>query len=195
MVIALLCASLLPTVHCFHFRAFANTNNLAVVWRRTQTVTFFGHHGPDTDDNKLKDFKSFDNDATHLSLSAPRECLLVAASLLIASHPSLASAAASPDVSLVYIVRPALDVFVDFMSFLFIIRTILSWYPKTDITKFPYSVAVWPTEPLLVPVRELVPTQFGVDISAIVWIMLLGLVRELITGQQGILSLMERSAV
>jgi YggT family protein len=104
--------------------------------------------------------------------------------------PSVASAAGDSPMSTI---RPVLDFFVDVMSFLFLARTILSWYPKTDLKKMPYSIAVWPTEPLLEPVRNLVPTQFGVDISAIVWIMLLGLVRELLTGQQGLLSLMERN--
>jgi YggT family protein len=85
-----------------------------------------------------------------------------------------------------------LDNFVNIMSLLFICRTVLSWYPKTDLTKFPYSVAVWPTEPLLVPVRELIPPAFGVDISAIVWVGVLSFMREVLTGTQGILALVEK---
>ena len=56
---------------------------------------------------------------------------------------------------------------------------------------FPFKAIIWPTEPLLVPVRSLVPPAFGVDISAIVWIMLLSFLREILTGPQGILTLIE----
>jgi YggT family protein len=107
--------------------------------------------------------------------------------------PSIALADANPDVVAITIVRPTLDVFVNVLSFLFLCRTIISWYPKTDLTKLPYSAVVWPTEPLLVPVRGLIPPAFGVDISAIVWIMLLQFVREITIGQQGILTLLENS--
>lgn len=116
--------------------------------------------------------------------------LLMAVALI---SPSIALADTNPDVVAITIVRPTLDVFVNVLSFLFLCRTIISWYPKTDLTKLPYSAAVWPTEPLLVPVRGLIPPAFGVDISAIVWIMLLQFVREITIGQQGILTLLENS--
>jgi len=89
--------------------------------------------------------------------------------------------------------KPILDIFINVMSFLFICRTVMSWYPKTDLNKFPYNVAAWPTEPLLSPVRELIPPAFGVDVSSIVWIALLSFCREIFTGQQGILSLLEKA--
>ena len=107
--------------------------------------------------------------------------------------PSVALADNNPDLALISVVRPTLDVFVNVLSFLFLCRTIISWYPKTDLSKLPYSAVVWPTEPLLVPVRGLIPPAFGVDISAIVWIMLLQFVREITIGQQGILTLLETS--
>lgn len=94
--------------------------------------------------------------------------------------------------TLISALRPTFDLLVNVLSFFFICRTILSWYPKTDITKFPYNAVVWPTEPLLRPVRELVPPAFGVDISAIIWIMLLSFSREILTGPQGIFTLIER---
>ena len=97
------------------------------------------------------------------------------------------------EISNLSIIRPSLNIFFDTLNILFIIRTVLSWYPKTDLKKFPYSAVVWPTEPLLEPVRGLVPPAFGVDISSIVWIMLLSFFREVLTGQQGILTLLERS--
>ena len=90
-------------------------------------------------------------------------------------------------------ISPILDAFIFAMNFLFVCRTVISWYPKTDLTILPFSAIVWPTEPLLVPVRELVPPAFGVDVSAIVWISLLSFLHEILTGQQGILTLLEKT--
>ena len=89
--------------------------------------------------------------------------------------------------------KPILEVFINLMSFLFICRTVMSWYPKTDLNKFPYNVAAWPTEPLLSPVRELIPPAFGVDVSSIAWVAILSFFREILTGQQGILTLLEKA--
>lgn len=150
------------------------------------------HRSSDTEETSQN--QMLQDEKLHKLSNEYKQLILVASTVVLASHP-LAAQAVSSDMQVISVVRPILDVFVDLLSFLFLARTILSWYPKTDIKKFPYSLAVWPTEPLLVPVRELVPTQFGVDISAIVWIMLLGLVRELLTGQQGILSLWEQNGM
>lgn len=106
----------------------------------------------------------------------------------------IATHAADSNVATFVVLRPALDALVSIMSLLFLFRTVLSWYPKTDLTRFPYNAVVWPTEPLLVPMRSLIPPAFGVDISSIVWIMILSFVREVFTGQQGILTLLERGA-
>jgi len=103
-----------------------------------------------------------------------------------------AANAASGDIATLQVGRTVIDIFVNSLSLLFLVRTVLSWYPKTDLNEFPYSIAAWPTEPLLVPVRSLIPPAFGVDVSSIVWIMLLSFFREIITGQQGILTLLER---
>ena len=91
------------------------------------------------------------------------------------------------------IARPIFDISVNLLSFLFICRTVISWYPKTDLNAFPYNIAAWPTEPLLAPVRDLVPPAFGVDVSSIVWVAVLSFLREILLGQQGILTLIERN--
>ena len=110
-------------------------------------------------------------------------------SFLALSSPVLADT--DPVVQALIVVKPTLDVLINTMSVLFLARTIMSWYPKTDIRKFPYNAIVWPTEPLMAPARELLPPAFGVDISSIFWLGLLSFVREILTGQQGILTLME----
>ena len=96
------------------------------------------------------------------------------------------------DYSAALLAKPIIDSFVNLMSVLFLARVVMSWYPKTDVTKFPYNAITWPTEPLLEPARALLPPAFGVDISAIAWVMLLSFTREILTGQQGILTLIER---
>jgi len=107
--------------------------------------------------------------------------------------PLVAYSADSEALSALQIARPVFDIFVNLLSFLFICRTVISWYPKTDLNAFPYNIAAWPTEPLLAPVRDLVPPAFGVDVSSIVWVAVLSFLREILLGQQGILTLIERN--
>eukprot|EP01039_Chlorochromonas_danica_P006915 gene6915-7642_t len=105
---------------------------------------------------------------------------------------SAAADGADLTLSPLFPLRLALDTFINMLTFFFLCRTILSWFPKTNLNDFPFSLAVWPTEPLLQPTRSLVPPAFGVDISPIIWIMVLSFFREIFTGQQGLLVLLER---
>lgn len=75
------------------------------------------------------------------------------------------------------------------LIFLFIFRIVLSWYPQVELQKFPFNIVAVPTEPFLVPVRKLVPPVGGVDISPIIWIGIFSLIRELLLGQQGLLTI------
>ena len=117
---------------------------------------------------------------------------VVVASLTLYSALPIMPALAAENNLVLNVGRPVLDSFVNIMSLLMIIRTVLSWYPKTDLRAFPYVIAVWPTEPLLAPIRSIVPPAFGVDVSSLVWVGILSFVREVFTGQQGILTLMEK---
>lgn len=137
---------------------------------------------------KNSDTSSAESDGPHIQRAKDTITTAMIGMLVL---PTVAYAGDS-EAAIAGVVRPILDNFVNIMSLLFICRTVLSWYPKTDLTKFPYNVAVWPTEPLLVPVRELIPPAFGVDISAIVWVGVLSFIREILTGQQGILALVEK---
>lgn len=115
----------------------------------------------------------------------------ITSSVLVLS-PALASAAVD---NAVVAAKFPLEVFINTLSIFMLARIVISWYPKTDLTAMPYSLAVWPTEPLLEPVRGLVPPAFGVDVSPIVWLALLSFFREIFTGQQGILTLMGQQAI
>ena len=77
-----------------------------------------------------------------------------------------------------------------FMILLFIFRIVLTWYPQVDLGRLPFVLAAWPTEPFLAPTRKVVPPMGGVDLSPILWVALLSLMRELLIGQQGLLRLL-----
>lgn len=85
-----------------------------------------------------------------------------------------------------WIVGPVLSLY----TLLFILRIVLTWYPQIELNKFPYALVAWPTEPLLIPVRKLVPPIGGVDISPVIWAGIVSLMRELLVGQQGLLKMM-----
>ncbi|MEM7773093.1 MAG: YggT family protein [Cyanobacteria bacterium P01_E01_bin.6] len=75
---------------------------------------------------------------------------------------------------------------------LFILRIVLTWYPEANLNTLPFNVVTWPTEPLLIPTRKVIPPWGGVDISPIIWVGILSLVREVLLGQQGLLTMMGR---
>lgn len=76
------------------------------------------------------------------------------------------------------------------MIFLFIFRIILSWYPQLDLNRLPFSLVAWPTEPFMVPLRKIVPPIGGVDITPIIWVGIFSLLREILLGQQGLLTML-----
>ena len=77
-----------------------------------------------------------------------------------------------------------------FMTLLFIFRIVLTWYPQADLNKLPFNLIAWPTEPFLIPVRKIIPPIGGVDISPIVWVGIVSLLREFLIGQQGLLRML-----
>ena len=75
------------------------------------------------------------------------------------------------------------------MTVLFIFRIILTWYPQMDLTQFPYKLAYIPTEPFLVFTRKIVPPLGGIDITPVIWLGITTLLREVLLGQQGIITM------
>ncbi|PSB20907.1 YggT family protein [Phormidesmis priestleyi ULC007] len=88
------------------------------------------------------------------------------------------------------VVSLTLSILLGLMIFLFIIRIVLSWYPQVALNKFPFSWVAIPTEPFLVVTRKLIAPVGGVDITPIVWVGLFSLAREILLGQQGLLTMM-----
>lgn len=75
------------------------------------------------------------------------------------------------------------------MTILFIFRIVLSWNPETDTSKFPLNWVVLMTEPILIPLRKVIPSLGGVDITPIIGVGLCTLLREILLGQQGLITM------
>ncbi|WP_392350763.1 YggT family protein [Parasynechococcus sp.] len=71
----------------------------------------------------------------------------------------------------------------------FLLRIVLTWYPQIDLSQGLWRVVAVPTEPLLSLTRKVVAPIGGVDVTPVIWVGLISLVRELLVGQQGLLSL------
>ncbi len=71
----------------------------------------------------------------------------------------------------------------------FLLRIVLTWYPQIDLNQGLWRVVAVPTEPLLSFTRKLVAPIGGVDVTPVIWVGLISLVRELLVGQQGLISL------
>ena len=70
----------------------------------------------------------------------------------------------------------------------FLLRIVLTWYPKVDLSLGAWPVVAWPTESLLAVSRRVIAPIGGVDVTPVIWVGLISLVRELLVGQQGLLS-------
>ena len=64
----------------------------------------------------------------------------------------------------------------------------LTWYPQVDLKQGAWPLIAWPTEPVLSLTRRVVAPIGGVDVTPVIWVGLLSLLRELLVGQQGLLS-------
>ncbi|MEB3308021.1 MAG: YggT family protein [Cyanobacteriota bacterium] len=73
-------------------------------------------------------------------------------------------------------------------TLLFLFRIVLTWYPQVDLNRGAMRLIGWPTEALLSNTRRWIQPIGGVDVTPVVWVGLISLVRELIVGQQGILT-------
>lgn len=75
------------------------------------------------------------------------------------------------------------------MTILFIFRIVLTWYPQLELDRFPYNLIALPTEPFLSFSRKIIPPLGGVDITPIIWVGICTLIREMLLGQQGLITM------
>ena len=86
------------------------------------------------------------------------------------------------------IVHVLLGVLLAAWTLVFLLRIVLTWYPQVDMTKGAWPLIAWPTEPVLGITRKVVAPIGGVDVTPVIWVGLISLFRELLVGQQGVLS-------
>ena len=82
-----------------------------------------------------------------------------------------------------------LGILLSFLTLVFLIRLILTWYPKVDLNKGFWLLIAIPTSSILNVTRKLIPPIGGVDVGPVIWIGILSFLREILVGQQGLIKL------
>ena len=76
----------------------------------------------------------------------------------------------------------------------FLLRIVLTWYPEVSLNKGFWLLVSWPTEAFLAATRKIIAPIGGVDVTPVIWVGLVSLCRELLVGQQGLLSQLMRAS-
>jgi len=116
-----------------------------------------------------------------------------AAALAAVAALAIVEPAAASDVAWIAPTKAVLGPALTLGTLAFLMRVVLSWFPKYDLKQLPWSVVAVPTEPLLKLTRALIPPVAGVDITPIVWVGVLSFVSEILLGPQGLFTIMERN--
>ena len=82
-----------------------------------------------------------------------------------------------------------LGILLSFLTLVFLIRLILTWYPKIDLNKGFWLLITIPTSSILNVTRKLIPPIGGVDVGPVIWIGIISFLREILVGQQGLIKL------
>ena len=88
-----------------------------------------------------------------------------------------------------HILDVSLGIFLSYLTIVFLIRLILSWYPKVDLGKGLWLLISIPSSPILNLTRKLIPPIGGVDVGPVIWIGIISFLREILVGQQGLIKL------
>ena len=92
-------------------------------------------------------------------------------------------------VNTLQIVDISLSIFVSYLTIVFLIRLILTWYPKIDLSKGLWLLISLPSSFILNLTRKLIPPIGGVDVGPVIWIGVISFLREILVGQQGLIKL------
>tara|TARA_S200000501_G_scaffold22120_1_gene19317 strand:+ start:164 stop:478 length:315 start_codon:yes stop_codon:yes gene_type:complete len=82
-----------------------------------------------------------------------------------------------------------LGIILSFLTLVFLIRLILTWYPKVELNKGFWLLIAIPTNSILNFTKKLIPPIGGVDIGPVIWIGIISFLREILVGQQGLIKL------
>ena len=83
----------------------------------------------------------------------------------------------------------SLGITLSYLTIVFLIRLILTWYPKIDLSKGLWLFISIPSSPILKLTKKLIPPIGGVDVSPVIWIGIISFLREILVGQQGLIKL------
>ncbi len=82
-----------------------------------------------------------------------------------------------------------LGILLSFLTLVFLIRLIMTWYPKINGENGFWLIVTLPTNQILNITKKIIPPIGGVDVSPVIWIGIISFIRELLVGQQGLIKL------
>ena len=82
-----------------------------------------------------------------------------------------------------------LGIALSYLTVVFLIRLILTWYPKIELNKGLWLFISIPSSSILNLTRKLIPPIGGVDVGPVIWIGVISFLREILVGQQGLIKL------
>ena len=91
--------------------------------------------------------------------------------------------------NLLQILDVTLGISLSYLTIVFLIRLILTWYPKIDLTKGLWLLISLPSSFILNVTRKIIPPIGGVDVGPVIWIGVISFLREILVGQQGLIKL------
>ena len=83
----------------------------------------------------------------------------------------------------------SLGISLSYLTIVFLIRLILTWYPKIDLSKGLWLLISLPSSSVLNLTRKLIPPIGGVDVGPVIWIGIISFLREILVGQQGLITI------
>ncbi len=83
----------------------------------------------------------------------------------------------------------SLGISLSYLTIVFLIRLILTWYPKIDLSKGFWLLISIPTNSILKLTRKVIPPIGGVDVGPVIWIGIISFLREILVGQQGLIKI------
>ena len=65
----------------------------------------------------------------------------------------------------------------------------MSWYPKIDTSQKLWLFVFLPTSSILKLTKKFIPPIGGVDVTPVIWIGIISLIREILVGKQGLIKI------
>ena len=82
-----------------------------------------------------------------------------------------------------------LGILLSSLTLVFLIRLIMTWYPKIDGNSGFWIIVTLPTNKILNITKKTIPPIGGVDVAPVIWIGIISFIREILVGQQGLIKL------